>query len=226
MNEQGATAEANNKPEIVLSSNETLDSLIGAIAVQPHDWDSAAKRFSEYGKRYGLSELPGRIADVELNIFLENNSERNNFVIHNPIPDGVTSGIFIFKRIEGGGYEIWDTENKRAFVEYDALILAGGMPVVFELKLGNTNSRPKRGQGNDRSYAVSPQRVKRVLEPLKKYFDREDFGYVVIIPSEFIKPESSTQDRFMRMGGKIVPFPMAFLDFRLEILRVKSVHKL
>lgn len=93
--------------------------------------------------------------------------------------------------------------------EYDDLYVFDGLPVVFELTLGESQilMRDK----------FSPNTISKKVDPLARFFGTDEFGYVLVLSPKVINPGSRTQQNFRRHGGIIVPFYTDQEGFREDV---------
>lgn len=109
-----------------------------------------------------------------------------------PIPDDSLKGKYRFRQ-KGINYVVFrEPRPLSAILEYDILSVIDGLPVVWEVKLGHTIQT-----------AIRSKRIIDVFKPLSEYYDRTDFGYVLVVPKDVPDENSVAQNKFIERGGII-----------------------
>ncbi|HUQ85237.1 MAG TPA: hypothetical protein VM077_02835 [Candidatus Limnocylindrales bacterium] len=135
---------------------------------------------------------------------------RNRDIVVDPIPHSAVVDHFIFKKSIEGGMRVLDIDKigelkpeYPQFDEYDALMVASGLPVAIEVKSGT------KGKTNGFASATNLRTVSRKLKYIKNYFKTDKFGYMAVSLPERVNDSNSTNiDKFKKRGGIVVALPI------------------
>lgn len=211
-----------------LTTNAVLEKLIQVYRNTPVDWRVLAESFRRYAQKNGVNSttefnIAGKLAEYYIYRLLKAAQDANFGVKASPIPDGASRGGLRFKQGDCGSYEVFREGNTNRYLEIDNLCLAGGLPVVWEIKTGI-------GVGKDRgllprvSLPMRDDRIAKVGEIVTTYFGSRRFAYVVIFPDDVIRSTSSTQRDFRRKGGILLSLGARAIDHQERALGLKRAH--
>jgi len=211
----------------LVQNSLVLDITTRLAETQP-DWDVTVARLKERPKYHAgkiqPGAFPGLLAEDHIRVSLERICGTMSAVTFNPIPDGARAEPYEFHYREQG-HELVAQRGDQIVSEYDALLVADGLPVVFEVRSGRYwgGPNPLSGIAN----ALLPTSFSSKLSPIREFFGR-DCAYVLVIPRDEIKPQSLRQQAFRQMGGIIVPLYCDYAAFRSfevpKVIRRYDLH--
>lgn len=113
----------------------------------------------------------------------------------------------------------------REIVEYDQLSVVSDLPVVWEVKFVKQAGRRGGERGRESLNAMfQDERIEQIFTPLQELYQRDSFGYVVVVPRDKLHPESPVQQAFQARGGIIAPISVDLEDFRKDIHWIRAKH--
>lgn len=219
--------------KVKLATNLTVEQVASHVSQSSLDWGQLETSYRETIARLGhppfksYVHLSGFFLETHVHNVLRSLSMDD--LNTDPIPDGAKAGEYTFYRdIKGQIYVKKATEmpDGRVFwhdkAEYDDLIVAGGLPTVIEAKVARRGSRAS----NQIIRNVQAERIEKKLEPLKDYFQTDQFGYIIFTTPEAALSGERVTD-FTENGGIIAPFNFSYNDFHkgaLDITKRVTPH--
>ena len=223
---QSSIEDISKKPslDVRLSTNNTLDELLKFITSEPMQWDTLI----EYLRRSGLTldqvsslkSSRGDLAEAYIDMMLRQFSAQGNDVIIHPIKTGDATENFRFDYEYGIISHLvakWDNPDPGSvYAEYDGLVDAEGLPVVFEVKTTLRKTSASRSSGFNPS--IKPPRINQLFAPIIELFpNTKNFGYVVLCMPEIINPTSDLQGKFAELGGILRPLPTGYKEYGVQL---------
>lgn len=210
----------------MLSKNALLEEIVERLSTHRVAETVVVEEYRKTKTRTHQESLHGLLGEIHMRQALrEICRDYQDRVQFHPIPYGTETTTYRFRRSFSGTLAIFRRNNKRQHGELDELIVVDELPVVFESKLHRSPERtmPRISARDQRSMvsrsryeAMYPQKIDRLLAPLREYFHRQQFGYAVIVyPSQMQSPHP-IQREFQRQGGIVVPFPLDWYEHREE----------
>lgn len=192
-----------------LSSNRGLESALIHIEGLAGDWRDVIDEYLNRNNNTiyrGKQNLSGSLAEVFLTSVLQQLAANTNSVRLNPISEDAITPSFKFRYSPATGNLVaFDRSTNSGFNEYDGVILADGLPTVFESKMS--------ARRDGISKAIHGKLIHKSLLPLAEYFKTQTFGYVVMTPPEAIQDRNPFHNRFIESGGIFLRFPHSTHDY-------------
>ncbi len=216
----------------MLPQNELIRQIIKQVPTTKPSAESAVASFRQtpmYSARNcNANQLSGALGEIYIQLSLQQICQERKVedrVRFNPISAGEETQNFIFRRAdETGTLKVWAKQasvGRHNNSEIDMLLVADGLPVLFEIKM--REDRP--GPGGI-AMAMQSDKIEKSLRPIKEYFKTTEVGYALVVPPEQISSNDFVQRIFMREGGMLVPFPMTRWQFKGEVRRISEKYEL
>ncbi|HZJ18429.1 MAG TPA: hypothetical protein VFD45_02315 [Patescibacteria group bacterium] len=208
-------------PEVVLTTNPRLATIIKGLSSTTPNWNALLKTLSgkqltrmKENKTNGSKngDTLGQLAETHVSLTLKMLSLEHPDLIVNPIPSGTETEDYVFRQY-GHNYIAHNKRTGAAHIEYDALTLVCGLPVIWEVKLGHSFVE-----------ALKTTRISNISKPLIQHYHDSALGYVVITPKDSLNRSSKSQEEFTNKGGVMVTIPVTKTEFT-ETLQASIVSK-
>jgi hypothetical protein len=214
------------RPEVHFTTNATLDRLVEGFKKTPPDWDEVAHVFKNT-KTYLLNTstkdtIIGDLAEIHVDTVLKSLASSIGDIDLHPIPFYAEKNGIKFSALKFAHYQAMHLKHGTA-VEYDQLMVVNDLPVVWEVKTSRVRNTHRKKSA---FFAVQPERIDKVFTPLSIYFERNDFGYVVVAPEEVIDPSFYTVLNFQKKGGIMVPLYPNTDEYKSQLELVRFRHGL
>lgn len=207
--------------------NETLLQVATDFVRQPVDWLMAVAAFKQSAifaaHKYDTSKLASYLSEIHLKQCLENASRVLGYAAGQPVVNcrpvqlGRRFGSdkrFSFRENYLGNLVVVDHLSEgREYMEIDALITAGRLPSLFEIKLSSRKAATYRSL---EEMALNPNRLRKRLMPLHTYFGR-GVSYVYVFPRGEFQESLPQVKAFIRAGGMCVEMAETLPEFRLKV---------
>ena len=216
----------------MLGQNPLLLEIVDKLTYKEPARDEVIKRFKDqlpYITNKSENGLLGRLSEICLRVSLEDIcNDYNGRVVFDPIANKAEVDHYLFKK-NGLGMIIFDKNSETYLTDIDELILVDQIPALFEIKLARYKSRGrgKRSKGSPGCLGIThvirnKDKILQIIEPIKRLFNSDSCGYVLVISADQIKPDSPLQKDFRDSGGLLVPFYTNKDNFYREYLLDKS----
>jgi hypothetical protein len=141
-------------------------------------------------------------------------------VRYSPIQPGESTENYSFQR-RRGRQTVVVGPNGEDYSDLDYLLVADGLPVLFEVKIKKYRAGSNRRKAGTRGvvHAMKPERVDYLLAPLREYFGT-DCGYVLIVSNDQIARRSTVQRAFKEQNGILVPYYTDRTTLSMDVSRV------
>jgi len=194
-----------------LTTNSLLSEIVQNMGTQKPDWEAIRGSMGRYHGKLG--RLIGAAAETHTRWYLETlASSYDGRITLDAINEPRLTDNFKFGN-RGG--RIVSSRSGKIYTEYDSIALVDGLPVVFEVRM----------TGLDLLISIaSTQEVCRKIKPLEEYFERNEFGYVVIGYPRLIGNETLITQK--HEGVILVPFSENDENCRRGLARKKKNPKI
>ena len=216
----------------MLTKNSLLEEIVKQLAeVKISDEVLAEKFYHSKRKTIHLESLHGVLGELHMQLALREICQAyGKPIIFDPIPSGAQTKHYRFRRNTFENLAVYRKRNERKqngkqHGEFDELLCIDDLPVVFESKLHGIYSLQNKTIGGHlgrsahlggRYEAMHLQRIDRKLDPLREYFHKQQFGYVLVVYPSQVKMRHHLQEQFLQSGGILVPFPRDWEEHRRE----------